>query len=226
MRPALSKRKERSASVPHRKLRLTGGEKERQKLWSPRTLKVRPTSGKIREALFNILGKSVSHQKWLDLYAGAGSVGLEALSRGAEEVWFVEQDPAVASGLRESLRRLGWEKRGRIITSSVMKFLTRFRLPAGSEPSRQYLPRRGLLPPPSFDVVFLDPPYRERELSAVLGRLSRTSLLGSQSLVIVQHHKKSPLPPMVEGLRVVRERRYGETVLTFCGPVRGQTDGV
>ena len=157
---------------------------------------VRPTSDRVREALFNSLGQFFDGGEVLDLYAGTGALGIEALSRGCEGAVFVEKSGRAAAALRENLRRAGFEGRGEVVRGDVGEVLGR--LEAGG--------RR-------FHLIFADPPYRiaRRELGDVLGRL--LALLAPGGRAVVESGE-----PFAEGAGGV-SRRYGGTVVTiFEGP--------
>jgi 16S rRNA (guanine966-N2)-methyltransferase len=149
----------------------------------------------VREALFNILGPQVQGARFLDLYAGSGSVGLEALSRGARQVHFVEQDPCAAGILEENLRHVGFPDEARVWRMAVRQAWSRLEGP--------------------FQLVFADPPYRqEEERQWVLERLGAGGWLLPESVVIVEHPGRKALSAP-EGLHLAREARYGDTGLAF-----------
>jgi len=157
---------------------------------------VRPTPEKVREALFSILGPGAPGPRVLDAYAGSGLLGLEALSRGAEEVWFVERDPEVVRVLRGNVERLGLEECCSVVSGRVLHILRGGRLPGG------------------FDLVLADPPYESGEARALLSRV-RPVMSASGTLVLERPARSRPAPPAGEGLRLTRSRRYGETRLDF-----------
>src|ERR1035438_7138539 len=153
---------------------------------APPGLATRPTSDRLRETLFNVLAPRIQGANFLDLYAGSGAVGIEALSRGASQVWFVERAPAAQSVLRANLARLKITAGFQIHKVSVGAFLRR---PQLNETQ-------------NFDLVFLDPPYdAAQEYAATLGLLGGAAarILTLGALVIAEHRKKEQL-----------EERYGE----------------
>jgi len=180
-------------------MRILAGHHRGRRLKSPRGTAIRPTLSRIRQALFNILAPRVAGARFLDLYAGTGSIGLEALSRGSREVTLVETDRAAVRVLRENLERLDPEGgRGRLLVLSVHEALGRLHS-AGQV----------------FDLIFLDPPYaRERESP---GREDSrlADLLAPGGLVIWQHGKREQPPDAWSGLEKKRSRTYGETTLSF-----------
>jgi 16S rRNA (guanine966-N2)-methyltransferase len=169
-------------------MRIIAGSYRSRTLEAPAGLATRPTSDRLRETLFNVLAPRIAGAVFLDLYAGSGAVGIEALSRGAASVEFVERAPAALKVLRANLSRLGLTAGFRIHAGSVGTVLRRMR------------------PLKAFDLVFLDPPYdAAEEYAATLGLLGATAagLVSPGALVIAEHRKKERV-----------EDRYGELVRT------------
>ena len=180
-------------------MRLTGGMDRGRRIKAPRGLKTRPTAAKVREAIFNILGPPPGGSV-LDLYAGTGSLGLEALSRGADRVVFVERDRHALGVLRHNLRELGFAPRATVIAADVRTGLRRL---AGSVQGED-----------RFSWVFMDPPYAA-ETEAILSELSSADLLAGCAVVIVEHDKRHRPPPSLGGLFLTDRREYGDTELSF-----------
>jgi 16S rRNA (guanine966-N2)-methyltransferase len=177
-------------------MRLTGGSDRGRRLRAPRGAHTRPTAAKVREAIFNILGPPPDGSV-LDLYAGTGALGLEALSRGARRAVFVERDHQALVVLRRNLRELGLEDRSSVVGAEVCAALRR-------------LAARG----ERFSWVFLDPPYA-KETEGVLAELSGGDLLTSCAVVIVEHDRRHQPAPSVGGLFLTDRRHYGDTELSF-----------
>ncbi|HEX3694757.1 MAG TPA: 16S rRNA (guanine(966)-N(2))-methyltransferase RsmD [Polyangia bacterium] len=181
-------------------MRLTGGSDRGRRLVAPRGTGTRPTGAKVREAMFNILGPPPDGAI-LDLYAGTGALGLEALSRGAARAVFVERDPHALSALRRNLRELECEDRALVVGADVATALRRL--------GAQHL---------HFSWVFLDPPYR-LEVEAVLAELGTNDLLVPCSVVVVEHDRRHRPPGSVSGsvggLFLADRREYGDTELSF-----------
>lgn len=175
-------------------MRITGGTGRGRRLQVPAGSRVRPTSDKVKQALFNILGERVVDAAFLDLFAGAGGIGLEALSRGAAQVTFVESSPDSLAAIRKNLELPGFAGRARIVPAKVKSFLKKA--------------------PEHYDVVFLDPPYAE-EPRPLLELLAASGMVRPQGLVIAEHFRKQPSPENAGALRLFREARYGDTVLAF-----------
>lgn len=176
-------------------MRLTGGLDRGRRLFVPRGSRTRPTASKVREAIFNILGPPPGPV--LDLYAGSGALGLEALSRGATAAVFVERDGAALSALRRNLREAGVDARGRVIAADVRSALRKL---AGGDQR--------------FSWVFMDPPY-VKDTAGVLAELSGSTLLTNCAVVIVEHDKRHPPPESVGCLFLTDRRQYGDTELSF-----------
>jgi 16S rRNA (guanine(966)-N(2))-methyltransferase RsmD len=176
-------------------MRLTGGLDRGRRLIVPRGARTRPTASKVREAIFNILGPPPGPV--LDLYAGTGALGLEALSRGAPAAVFVERDGAALGALRRNLREVGMDGRATVIGADVRTALRR--LAAAGE---------------RFSWVFLDPPY-VREMAGVLEELSGSDLLSTCAVVILEHDKRMRPPESVGCLFLTDRRQYGDTELSF-----------
>lgn len=180
-------------------MRIIGGQAKGRRIDVPTGQTLRPTSDRIKEALFNILGP-VEHLRFLDLYAGTGNVGIEALSRGAAGAVFVEKIPPLAAALRKNLERLGFSGHGQIIALDAGKAI-------------EQLARRGA----TFDLIFADPPYRKGLVGLTVRLLNACPcLLAATGTVILQHAAAEPLE--LEGktaFELAEERRYGDTTLSF-----------
>jgi 16S rRNA (guanine(966)-N(2))-methyltransferase RsmD len=151
----------------------------------------------VREALFNIIGDSIRGARVLDLFAGAGTLGIEALSRGAAQAIFVERDRACANIVAENLAATGFAQQGDVATADAVDWLRAH----SSDLS-------------GFNLLLLDPPYRDGGgLSTTLKILDQAPLR-AQAMLVVEHHRKQPLPAL-QRLTEVRQRDYGATRLTF-----------
>jgi 16S rRNA (guanine966-N2)-methyltransferase len=182
-------------------LRITGGTAKGRRLSSPKgaAAPIRPTSDRVREALFSILGDRVAGARVLDLFAGTGSLGLEALSRGAAGAVFVDQSPQALALIRANLVHCHAAQRADLIKLDLGK-------PAGYAA----LARR-LEPGTRFGLVFLDPPYEKKLAELALTMVETTGLLAPGGLAIAEERWKVVLPEAVGGLRLDQHRRYGET---------------
>jgi 16S rRNA (guanine966-N2)-methyltransferase len=183
-------------------MRIIAGEYRSRTLQAPPGFATRPTSDRLRETLFNVLAPCIEGALFLDLYAGSGAVGIEALSRGAARVVFAEQAPPALAALRANLTRLGIRDGVRIQSGSVSAFLRRVRLAA----------------PQVFDLIFLDPPWdAAEEYAATLGLLGGTSsgLLAPEAQVIAEHRRKQPLGDSYGSLHRTRLLEQGDAALSF-----------
>lgn len=161
-------------------------------------VELRPTSAKVREALFDILRDDITGASFLDLYAGSGAVGCEALSRGATKAVFVENDRQRAKTILEFVNKAGLDDRASVYQEPVMGFLSR----ADKSAMR-------------FDIVFADPPYAAEEIAEVLSFIDRGRLLQDGGSVVVEHASKKPLDDStMKTLRLIKTYRYGDTMLT------------
>ena len=173
-------------------MRVIAGSARGVPLTAPRGAATRPITDRVKETLFAIIGDRVIDARVLDLYAGSGAIGIEALSRGAERVDFVERDRSAQSVLKANLERTKLTEGASVHEADVEKFL------AGAEGP--------------WDLVVLDPPYGTRAIVAPLRAL--VPLLAPHASVVIKHFWRADTPE-VEGLAVVRQRRFGETMLTF-----------
>jgi len=180
-------------------MRITGGEMRGRRIPPPPTRDVRPTPSAVRESLFNLL-PPVTGQAFLDLYSGSGIVGLEALSRGAKRVVFVEKQAIVARKIKEQIAALGLDNRSLVLTMSVDKGVA-----ALSSREERY------------DVIFADPPYEREWIIKTLHCCRRNDLLARGGLLVLQRSIREEIKGMDsnQGFVGVNERRYGDTVLTF-----------
>jgi 16S rRNA (guanine(966)-N(2))-methyltransferase RsmD len=195
-------------------MRIIAGTFRSRTLEAPAGLATRPTSDRLRETLFNVLAPRIQGASFLDLYAGSGAVGMEALSRGARAVTFVERAPAALSVLRANLAKLGIATGFRIQPGSVGAYLRRQE--AGQKPAREA--GRKPAPPTAFALVFLDPPYdAAQEYAATLNLLgaSQAGLLAPGALVIAEHRRKERLEERYGRLERTRLLEQGDASLSF-----------
>ncbi len=171
-------------------LRVTGGESRGRRLKAPRN--IRPTQGMVKEAIFNMVGPEIADARVVDLFAGSGALGIEALSRGAARVTFVDREPRGLAILRQNLDALGFKERSRVIRAEVVRWL---------EGSPEDVAEA--------DVVFLDPPYGDEVLDRALKALDRSP---GRPTVVAEYSRRQSLPAL-ERLRVERERKYGDTMV-------------
>ena len=173
------------------KLRVAGGEARGRRLKIPKG--IRPTQGMVKQAIFNLAGPGIEGANVIDLFAGSGALGIEALSRGAARVIFVDREPRGLAILRQNLEALDLRERADVVRGDVVRWL---------EGSPEQIVRAGF--------VFLDPPYDDMVLDRALKVLDR-QVIGAT--VIAEHSRRQELPALARS-RVDRQRRYGDTMVT------------
>jgi 16S rRNA (guanine(966)-N(2))-methyltransferase RsmD len=191
-------------------MRIIAGTYKGRRLSAPSWTGLRPTSDKLRETIFNILAPRVPGARVLDLYAGTGALGIEALSRGAAAVTFVERDRRAQELIEENLERCRITDGYVIIRASVADALDELR------------DRSTAAQPSPFDIAFLDPPYeREPGAGEVTGVLAATaSVMRQDAVVVLEHARRRPSAPTAGALVRTREVAAGESALAFyaCRP--------
>ena len=181
-------------------MRIVAGIQKGRRLKEPDGQDLRPTSARVREALLSILAHHIEGARVLDLYAGTGALGLESLSRGAQQAVFVDNHVAATRLLRENVARCGYDERCVVIMQEVETFLA-------SPPT--------FGTPSMFDLVFVDPPYHGTNLTRLLERLSLSGKIAAQGTLILEHFFKHAVPNRTGDLVQTRQSRYGDTMLTF-----------
>jgi 16S rRNA (guanine966-N2)-methyltransferase len=173
------------------RLRVSGGDSRGRRLKAPKG--IRPTQGLVKQAIFNLVGPGIAESHVLDLFAGSGAIGIEALSRGARAVTFVDREPRGLAILRQNLDALGLKERSRVVRGDVVRWL---------ESAADEVQRAGF--------VFLDPPYDDEVLDRALKVLDREV---QGATVVAEHSRRQDLPALSR-LQVDRQRRYGDTLVT------------
>jgi len=179
-------------------MRVISGSAKGRRLVVPKGGAVRPTAGKVKESLFNILPRDFSGLRVLDLFAGTGNVTIEALSRGAEKAVLVDVSPRSAAVIRENLSRLDLVDRAQVWVSPVAR-------------ARRALARQREF----FDLIFIDPPYEQRLVGATLEMIAKQGLLAAEGTVVAEHSRREAVKPEYGPLILNDQRRYGDTLLTF-----------
>ena len=168
-----------------------------RKLGSPKGLSVRPTPGRVKESLFSILAPKIQGARFLDLYAGTGAIGFEAVSRGAGCVIAVEGHRETAETLRDAAREFGVHELMSVVAAPVDRALYRIE--------------------GTFDIVFADPPYAQSVPLQMFRLLLERQLLAADALIVYEHSARTILPD-IPGYRSVREEVYGDVALAFFTP--------
>ncbi len=187
-------------------MRVVTGEAKGRKLKAPKTMGTRPIIDRVKTALFDILSDEVEDVHFLDLFGGTGSVGIEALSRGATHATFIEMDAKVLQILRENLQTTGLADRAETLRGDAFKFLQTQATPTVGRTQRTY------------DIMYVAPPQYQEMAVRVMGILDTSPLVPPHGLVIVQIHPKeragiAAIP--YTRLELTDERRYGSTLLMF-----------
>lgn len=180
-------------------MRIVGGEHGGRRIQAPKGRGVRPTLDRVREAIFDVLRDRVRGARVLDLFAGSGALGLEALSRGASHATFCDAAARPVQAIRDNARRLG-------VSPSAARVLLM--------PAHQAI-RRLAAEGDHFDVVFVDPPYESQLYDETLLALAISGLAAPGGVVVVEHGRRQEVGAVYGDLHAVRRRRYGETCVTY-----------
>ena len=184
-------------------MRIIAGTYRSRVLKSLNGLALRPTSDRLRETLFNVLAPNIAGSHFVDLFAGTGAIGIEALSRGATEVVFIENHAPAATLIRRNLESLGIDTGVTVLAVDALRGLAM--LAARRNPGA-----------PAFDIIFLDPPYAAAEdYSRVLEFLGSADLLAPGGMVVAEHRRNFDLPEEPGGLKRFRVLRQGDAALGF-----------
>jgi len=182
-------------------MRIISGTSKGRKLVTPKSLSLRPTSDRVKESIFNILREEIEGRIVLDLFAGTGNLGIEALSRGAKKVIFVEKGRHALGLIQRNLGQIGLEERSEVLPVDVNRAIG-------------ILKQRGK----TFDLIFMDPPYEKGMIEKTLMKLTSHRIYHKDSILVVEHHRRELLPPILQGWNLIRQRQMGETVISFLTP--------
>lgn len=185
-------------------MRIIGGANKGKKLYSRHGPETRPTGEKVREAIFNIQARDIPRAHVLDLFAGTGAFGLEALSRGADQAVFIESDDRAISAIKKNIRICGAENRAQCIKWDISRDLNCIRSIR-----------------PGFDLVFMDPPYYDEFISLTLKHLEACMCLKNEAVIIIEHGTRTPFPEIYPPFFMADRRRYGKSLVTFLDFVIG-----
>lgn len=164
----------------------------------PQGKRLRPLTGQAKAALFNILVEENVDARFLDLFSGTGSVGIEALSRGAKLAFFVELERKVVETLRENLAMTGFSDRSEVLNLDVIKAISVIDRDGGK-----------------FDIIFIGAPYNNPILIEALKKISGTKILADKGILVAEHNTKTPVDEEYGNLKKFRDSRYGDTILSF-----------
>ncbi len=181
-------------------MRIVGGVARGGRLLPFKGVGIRPTSDKVRESVFNILAGRFPVAGVLDLFAGTGAMGIEAISRGAERALFVESDKTAARLVEKNLEKCGFLDRGHVLKMKALEFLA-------SADSLHI----------GFDMIFADPPYGYPHIRALLELLEKGDLLLPGGIVVLESSKKAAPDMRLSRFELIKERIYGNTMIRFFG---------
>lgn len=176
-------------------MRIIAGDYKGRRLFVPKDDLVRPTTEKVKEALFSIIAPDIYGAKVCDLFAGTGNLGLEALSRGAEHCWFCDHAGESIKLIKDNVEMCRAEENSRIIHGDCIKALDMI--------------------DEKIDIFFLDPPYKKNLLEKSMEAISERDLLAEGGKIIAEHFRDKEMPDQVFGFQKVKEKRYGRVVLSI-----------
>lgn len=179
-------------------MRIISGTLKGRRLTAPAGVAIRPTADRTKESIFNILAGSIQNRRVLDLFAGTGALGIEAISRGAALAVFVDQNPSALAAIRRNLRHLEVEPQTRVLHWDILRNLNCL-----------------LSEPTPFDLVFMDPPYETDAVAPALTALVSCGALAPGARVIIEHSRREPIDMPVAALTLVDQRRFGKTLVSF-----------
>ena len=182
-------------------MRIISGTSKGRKLVTPRSQSLRPTSDRVKESIFNILQDDIVGKVVLDLFAGTGNLGIEALSRGAKKTIFVEKGRQALRLIQRNLTQFGLEERSEILPKDAIRAIG-------------ILKQRG----ESFDLILMDPPYEKGLIQRTLMKLNSYPIYHKDSILVIEHDRREPLSTVMDGWNLIRQRRIGDTVISFLTP--------
>ena len=179
-------------------LRIISGDLKGKKLFTPKGFRIRPTADRIRESIFNIISARVAGSVVLDLFAETGALGIEALSRGASRALFIDNDKESLSIIKKNTTICGLEERIKIAKLNIginsFDFLNDF---------------------PGANLIFMDPPYNKNLIRPSMAKLSASSILEKDALLVIEHDLNESIPEDMPGYEKEDQRRYGKTLVSF-----------
>lgn len=176
-------------------MRIIAGDYKGRKLYGPKDQEIRPTTDKVKEAVFSILTNEIYESIVLDLFAGTGNLGLEALSRGAKRCYFGDHSRESLSLIKENIHHCRAEDKSTVLAGDFKKALSRV--------------------PEQCDLIFLDPPYGDGLLPQCLAQIRELDLLAEGGMIICEHKKEEKMEEELSGFTKVKERRYGRVVVSI-----------
>lgn len=187
-------------------LRIIGGTLRGRLIKVPQRSKIRPTSDKVRESIFNIIPPDVvKGSVFIDLFAGCGAIGIEALSRGAKHVTFIESDPRHVKTIRENIGLCGFQQYSEVFCADVLLMLDK---------------KVSSIHNSLYDIIFVDPPYNYPKLKILLPKIITNVKISDTSFMLIEHSSRVGLPEKIENVTLYGNYVYGDTTLTVYRKVR------
>jgi len=179
-------------------MRIIGGTFKGKKLISIRGAAIRPTADRVKESIFNILATQIPGASVLDFFAGTGALGIEALSRGAENAVFIDSSTSAVKTIQKNIIACRADTRARVIRWDIFKNMN-------------------CLQPefPAYDLVFMDPPYNKNIIGPTIKNLIKRNVLKSSATIIIEHSITEPIPDGLSGIELTDQRTYGKTLVSF-----------
>lgn len=179
-------------------MRVISGKVRGLKLNTPKNEDVRPTTDRVKESLFNIINPYMMESDVLDLFAGSGSLGIECLSRGANTATFVDVSKESIILIKSNIKKAKFEDQSFILNLDFKDAINKLKIQKKK-----------------FDVIFMDPPYYKDMFIDALNKVDESNLLDEDGIIIVEHDTKDVFPEQIQGLKKYRDKKYGNTTITF-----------
>ena len=183
-------------------LRIISGSLRGKKLQAVRGRQVRPTADRLRESIFNILSSRVHEAIVLDLFAGTGALGIEAVSRGAEHAVFIDNSPGALAVIARNIEECAYSRLTKVIKWDISKTLNCIKSSS-----------------PPFKLVFIDPPYNRNLIKPALRNLYRSNSVAKGAYVVIEHAAAEPIPANLKAFEIDQQRKYGKTLVSFLSYV-------
>lgn len=176
-------------------MRIISGEFKGRKLMTPNDNRIRPTTDKVKEAVFSIIAAYIPEGVFLDLFSGTGNMGLEAISRGAKRAYFTDIDRRSTAIIRENVKHCRAEDRSVIMCADYISALNKIH--------------------DKVDVIFVDPPYKEGAIETCMQKISESDILASDGIIVAEHSNKDELPEELFGFKFMKKRNYGKISISI-----------
>jgi 16S rRNA (guanine966-N2)-methyltransferase len=184
-------------------MQIIAGIRKGKKLIRPQGLGIRPTSDKVKQFIFNYLDDRIVDSVMLDLCAGTGNIGIEALSRGAQEVIFVDNDKTAIQLINKNIQLTHFQNQAQVLLFDAVRYLKK---------SSERLER--------FDIIFIDPPYQDKANFDILMTIDKLDLLSESAIVVLEHGFREALEISLAHLKLIETRRLGDSAVSFYSKVK------